>query len=106
MILVVFVALIVLFVVLPLVWHIFWLVFWAAISGLIFGGLGRLVVPGRNPIGVLPTISCGLLGSLVGLGLGQALHRGHFVTILIEIGLAALAVAIWSASQRRAAPRA
>jgi uncharacterized membrane protein YeaQ/YmgE (transglycosylase-associated protein family) len=101
-ILVVFVALVVIFVLLPLIWHVFWLVVWAVISGLFFGGLGRLIVPGRNPIGLLPTVACGLVGSLVGLGIGQALSRGRFVTILIEIGLAAGAVALWDVTHRSA----
>jgi uncharacterized membrane protein YeaQ/YmgE (transglycosylase-associated protein family) len=101
-ILVVFVALVFLFVVLPLVWHVFWLVVWAAISGLFFGALGRLIVPGRNPIGLLPTICCGLAGSLIGLAVGQALDRSHFVTVLIEIGLAAGAVAVWDMTHRKA----
>lgn len=101
-ILVVFVALLVIFVVLPLIWHVFWLVVWAAISGLFFGALGRLIVPGPTRIGLFATIVCGLVGSLVGLGLGQALNRGHFVTVLIEIGLAAGAVAVWDATHRSA----
>jgi uncharacterized membrane protein YeaQ/YmgE (transglycosylase-associated protein family) len=100
--LVVFVALVFLFVVLPLIWHVFWLVVWAAISGLFFGALGRLIVPGRNPIGFLPTICCGLAGSLVGLAIGQGLDRGRFITVLIEIGLAAAAVAAWDVTHRRA----
>ncbi|MDQ1706553.1 MAG: hypothetical protein QOF18_2919 [Frankiaceae bacterium] len=102
MILVVFAALVVIFVLLPLIWHVFWLVFWAVISGLFFGALGRLVVPGRNPIGFLPTVVCGLVGSLVGLAIGQALGRGRFVTVLIEVGLAAGAVALWDVTHRSA----
>ena len=101
-ILVVFIALILIFFVLPLIWHVFWLVVWAAISGLFFGAIGRLIVPGRNPIGFLPTIACGWIGALLGLGLGRALHRGHFVTILLEAGIAAGAVAIWSSTHRSA----
>ena len=101
MILVVFIALFVIFVLGSLIWNIFWALFWAVVSGVIFGGLGRLVVPGHNPIGFWPTVACGLVGSFAGAAIGEALDRGWFVTILIEVGLAAAAVAVWSASHRK-----
>jgi uncharacterized membrane protein YeaQ/YmgE (transglycosylase-associated protein family) len=100
-ILVVFIALFVIFVLGSLIWNIFWALFWAVVSGVVFGGLGRLVVPGRNPIGFWPTVACGLVGSFAGAAIGEALDRGWFVTILIEVGLAAAAVAVWSASHRK-----
>jgi uncharacterized membrane protein YeaQ/YmgE (transglycosylase-associated protein family) len=98
-ILAVFLVLVVLFIVLPLSWHVFWVVFWAAVLGIIFGALGRLIVPGRNPIGAFATIVCGLAGSLVGGLIGHAIG-GWFVTLLCEIGVSAAAVAFWSASHR------
>jgi uncharacterized membrane protein YeaQ/YmgE (transglycosylase-associated protein family) len=98
-ILAVFVVLVALFIVLPLFWHLFWVVFWAAVVGIIFGALGRLIVPGRNPIGVLATIVCGMVGSLVGGLIGHAIG-GWFVTLLCEIGVSAGAVAFWSATHR------
>lgn len=101
MILAVFVVLVVLFIILPLFWHLFWVMFWAAVLGIIFGALGRLIVPGRNPIGVFATIVCGLAGSLVGGLIGHAIG-GWFVTLLCEIGVSAAAVAFWSASHRSA----
>jgi len=100
-ILAVFIVLVLLFIVLPLVWHVFWVVFWAAVLGVIIGALGRLLVPGRNPIGVFPTIVCGLVGSLVGGIIGHAVG-GWFVTLLCEVGVAAGAVAVWSATHRSA----
>jgi len=36
------------------------------IIGLIAGAVARLVVPGRDPVGVLGTIMLGILGSFVG----------------------------------------
>ena len=67
-----------------------------ALSGLIVGALGRLIVPGPNPMGLLETIVIGLGGSFLGgliarlgfgwrfrysLGFGfshlRALRRGH-----------------------------
>ena len=101
MILAVFVILVVLFIVLPLIWHVFWVLFWAAVLGIIFGALGRLIVPGRNPIGMFATIVCGLAGSLVGGLIGHAIG-GWFVTLLCEVGVAAGAVALWSSTHRTA----
>lgn len=36
------------------------------IVGLIAGGLARLLVPGRQPMGLLMTMVLGLIGSIVG----------------------------------------
>lgn len=102
MILAVFVALIVIFVVLPIVGVALWWVISTVIVGLIVGGLGRLIVPGYNPIGFLPTVACGLIGALIGGAIGRAISHNHFVTILVEIGVGALAVAAWDLSHRRA----
>lgn len=41
------------------------------IIGLIAGAIARLLVPGRDPIGVLGTLLLGLVGSLVGGFLGN-----------------------------------
>ena len=98
-ILAVFLVLVVVFVILPIVGVALWWLISTAVVGLIIGGLGRLIVPGRNPIGVLPTIACGIVGALVGGAIGHAIG-GRFVTILVEIGVAAAAVAIWSATHR------
>jgi uncharacterized membrane protein YeaQ/YmgE (transglycosylase-associated protein family) len=101
----VFVALVVIFVVLPLVGVALWWLISTAIVGLVVGALGRLVIPGRTPIGFLPTIACGLVGALAGGAIGRAVSHGHFVTILIEIAVAAGAVAIWDATHRHPAVR-
>lgn len=95
----VLVALIVIFVVLPIIGVALWWIISTAIVGLIVGALGRLVVPGHNPIGFLATIGCGLVGALVGGAIGHAIG-GRFVTILIEVGVSAAAVAVWSATHR------
>jgi len=102
-ILAVFVVLIVLFVVLPLIGVALWWLISTAIVGLVVGALGRLVVPGAQRISILATIGCGLVGSLVGGAIGHALG-GWLVTILVEIGVAAAAVAIWETVERRRLP--
>jgi len=99
-ILAVFALLVILFIILPLIGWAIGLVIWTAIVGIFFGALGRLILPGHQPIGVLATICCGWIGSLIGGVIGRSAHIGHFATVLVEIGMAAAAVAIWSGTHR------
>jgi len=100
-ILAVFALLVLIFVILPLAGMAIAWVIWTALIGIFLGAFGRLVVPGRQPIGVFATIACGLVGSLAGGIVGQTAHLHRFTTLLIEIGIAALAVALWSGTHRR-----
>jgi uncharacterized membrane protein YeaQ/YmgE (transglycosylase-associated protein family) len=95
----VFAVLVLLFVILPLIGWAIWQVISAAIIGAIFGALGRLLLPGHQPIGVFATICCGWVGSIVGILIGHAAGLPWAGTVLIEIGAAAGAVAILSRSQ-------
>jgi uncharacterized membrane protein YeaQ/YmgE (transglycosylase-associated protein family) len=45
------------------------------VVGLIAGALARLLVPGRDPIGIRGTILVGVIGSFVGGFLGYALFH-------------------------------
>jgi uncharacterized membrane protein YeaQ/YmgE (transglycosylase-associated protein family) len=51
------------------------LIIWLIIIGLIAGALARLLVPGRDPIGILGTILLGIVGSFVGGFLGYVLFH-------------------------------
>ncbi len=44
----------------------------AVLIGAVLGVLGRLLVPGRNPIGCLLTIGVGILAALAGTALAAA----------------------------------
>lgn len=91
------VVLLVLVIVLPIAGWALWLLVSAALVGAIIGGLARLVLPGRQEIGILSTILIGWIGSLIGSLIGRHLfHVGTFLTILCEIGVAAILVAITS----------
>ena len=46
------------------------------IVGLIAGALARLLVPGRDPMGVLGTLVLGLVGSVIGGLVGNLLAGG------------------------------
>ncbi|HLO00978.1 MAG TPA: GlsB/YeaQ/YmgE family stress response membrane protein [Pyrinomonadaceae bacterium] len=39
---------------------------WWLVIGLIAGALARLIMPGRDPMGVLATIVLGIVGSIIG----------------------------------------
>ncbi|MEV5934482.1 GlsB/YeaQ/YmgE family stress response membrane protein [Streptomyces sp. NPDC052079] len=70
----------------------------AILIGIVIGVLGRLVVPGRQRIGVLWTILVGIVAALIGSALaaafGVADTKGvDWMEWLIQIGLAGLGVA-------------
>ncbi|MFF7972335.1 GlsB/YeaQ/YmgE family stress response membrane protein [Streptomyces sp. NPDC007905] len=70
----------------------------ALVIGIIIGVLGRLVVPGRQHIGILWTIVVGiaaaLLGSAIAAGFGVANTKGpDWIEWFIQIALAAVGVA-------------
>jgi uncharacterized membrane protein YeaQ/YmgE (transglycosylase-associated protein family) len=91
------VVLLVLLVVLPIVGWALWLLISAALVGAIIGGLARLVLPGRQEIGVFSTIVIGWIGSLFGSLIGRHLfHVGTVLTVLCEVAVAAILVAIAS----------
>jgi uncharacterized membrane protein YeaQ/YmgE (transglycosylase-associated protein family) len=52
------------------------LIVWLLIIGLIAGALARLLVPGRDPIGIGGTIVLGIVGSFIGGFLGFLIY-GH-----------------------------
>ncbi|MEU1178712.1 GlsB/YeaQ/YmgE family stress response membrane protein [Streptomyces sp. NPDC005820] len=69
----------------------------AIFIGIIIGVLGRLVVPGRQRIGMLWTIAVGIVAALIGSALASALGVADtkgvdWIEWLIQIGLAAFGV--------------
>jgi uncharacterized membrane protein YeaQ/YmgE (transglycosylase-associated protein family) len=95
---------VVLFVVLPLIGIAAWALVSAAVTGLIIGALARLVVPGTRGLGILPTILLGLVGSIVGGFIGNhVLHVGGLLTVLLEVAVAAVAVALFANHRRSVA---
>jgi len=71
------------------------------IVGLIVGALARLVVPGRNPIGIGMTILLGIVGAIVGGIIGHALGAGWVITLILEVAVAAVLVYAISGSAHR-----
>ncbi|MFF8594104.1 GlsB/YeaQ/YmgE family stress response membrane protein [Streptomyces sp. NPDC015220] len=70
----------------------------AIVIGIIIGVLGRLVVPGRQHIGVIWTILIGIVAALIGAAIAGALGVADtkgvdWIEWLIQIALAAVGVA-------------
>jgi uncharacterized membrane protein YeaQ/YmgE (transglycosylase-associated protein family) len=55
-------------------------IFWLCVIGLIVGAIARLLLPGRDNIGVLGTIVLGIVGSFVG-GFLENLWKYHTMSI-------------------------
>ena len=93
---------VILFVALPLIGIALWALISAAITGLIIGALARLVVPGTRGLGIAPTILLGFIGSIVGGFIGNhVLDVGGFLTVVLEVGVAAVAVALFASRRRQ-----
>jgi uncharacterized membrane protein YeaQ/YmgE (transglycosylase-associated protein family) len=75
---------------------------WLAV-GLVVGGLGRFLIPGRQRIGLLLTILIGIVGAVAGGGITRALEGpGHdVISFLIALVIAAVLVALISGPQGR-----
>jgi uncharacterized membrane protein YeaQ/YmgE (transglycosylase-associated protein family) len=68
------------------------------VVGLIVGALGRLLHPGRDPIGWVGTILLGIIATLV---VGVLLHGavGTILSFVIAAIVAALLLAVWGRIQ-------
>ncbi|GAA4696269.1 transglycosylase [Pseudonocardia yuanmonensis] len=72
----------------------------AIVVGLVIGALGRLVVPGRQPIPIWLTLLIGIVAAFVGgfiasaLGYGNANGGFPWILLLIQVALAAVGVLV------------
>ena len=78
----------------------------AIVIGIVIGVLGRLVVPGRQRIGVLWTILVGIVAALIGSWVAAAFGVADtdgvdWIEWLIQTGLAAVGVAALDRSRSR-----
>jgi uncharacterized membrane protein YeaQ/YmgE (transglycosylase-associated protein family) len=62
------------------------------ITGLIVGALGRLAIPGRNPMSIPMTILVGVGGALVGGLIGGLLFGDEGPRLIFAVAAAALIV--------------
>jgi uncharacterized membrane protein YeaQ/YmgE (transglycosylase-associated protein family) len=73
---------------------------WWAIVGLVIGGLARLVLRDRPPIGWVATIAAGIAGALLGGVAGNILGGNWLLELLLAVAIAALLI-VWLGGGRR-----
>jgi uncharacterized membrane protein YeaQ/YmgE (transglycosylase-associated protein family) len=80
-------------------------ILWALFIGLIIGALAKLVMPGRDPGGILITMLLGVAGSslalLIGRGFGWYDTPGEAPGVLASILGAVLLLAVYRAATGR-----
>jgi uncharacterized membrane protein YeaQ/YmgE (transglycosylase-associated protein family) len=75
---------------------------WYAVLGLVIGGLGRLVVSGRQDLGLLETMLFGIAGALLGgIVANDVLNVGWIGQFLTAIVIAALLVIVTRSTRSR-----
>ena len=79
----------------------------AILIGIVVGVLGRLLVPGRQPIGMLVTILVGIVSAFIGTAIARALgiptvtNGIDWLELLVQVIVAAIGVALVSALMGR-----
>ncbi|MCV7222631.1 GlsB/YeaQ/YmgE family stress response membrane protein [Mycolicibacterium elephantis] len=79
----------------------------AILIGIVVGVLGRLVLPGRQPIGFLVTILVGIVSAFIGTALARALGIPtatagiDWLELLVQVIVAAIGVALVAALMGR-----
>ncbi|GAA3423007.1 GlsB/YeaQ/YmgE family stress response membrane protein [Streptosporangium sandarakinum] len=77
----------------------------AIVIGAIVGALGRLVLPGRQPIGWFLTIAVGIVAALIGTAIAQSLGVAttdgiDWIELVMQIVLAAVGVGLVAGLRR------
>ena len=82
---------------------------WTIIVGLIIGALARLIMPGRDPIGIIGTLVIGVLGAIIGTWLWNVLlpdNDNEGVAIIAGVVVAVILLFIYGQmTYRRGAAR-
>lgn len=80
---------------------------WWLIIGLIAGALARLIMPGRDPMGILATILLGIIGSIIGGFVSSLIWRSetgfHTGGLILSLLGAILALWVWRMIRSRSA---
>ncbi|MDQ4148918.1 MAG: GlsB/YeaQ/YmgE family stress response membrane protein [Actinomycetota bacterium] len=71
------------------------------IVGAIVGALARLVIPGPNPMGMLITIIIGIVGTLIGNYIGEAISPDGTIHWILAVIVAVLLTLGYAALNRR-----
>lgn len=82
-------------------------IFTAILIGIVVGVLGRLLLPGKQPVGMLLTILVGIVSALVGTALARAIGIPtatggiDWLELLVQVLVAAAGVALLTALMGR-----
>lgn len=82
-------------------------IFTAILIGIVVGVLGRLALPGKQPIGMLLTILVGIVSALIGTALARAIGIPtttggvDWLELLVQVLVAAAGVALLAALMGR-----
>ncbi|MBV9253839.1 MAG: GlsB/YeaQ/YmgE family stress response membrane protein [Actinobacteria bacterium] len=82
------------------------LILWIVLAGLVVGALGRLAVPGPNPMSIGMTILVGLGGSIVGGIVGRVLFHRRGGIILSTLAAAGIVYLMQRNSHKKVGPPA
>jgi uncharacterized membrane protein YeaQ/YmgE (transglycosylase-associated protein family) len=83
--------------------HVIGVLAWYTVTGLVIGGIGRLIIPGRQQLGLGATALVGIAGSVIGGIIGRHwLGLGTLGEFLTAIACAAVLVLIAAGSDRTA----
>lgn len=77
---------------------------WVVLIGLVIGALAKLIMPGKDPGGVIVTVLLGVVGSLVATGLGRAVGwyaEGESAGFIMSVIGAIVLLAIYRAVKRQ-----
>jgi uncharacterized membrane protein YeaQ/YmgE (transglycosylase-associated protein family) len=74
---------------------------WLALTGLVIGALGRLVLPGQQNISLLATALIGIAASLLGGILANLFDVGWIIQFLVAVALAAIGITLFASSEHR-----
>ncbi len=77
----------------------------AIVIGLVVGLLGRLVVPGKQSIGVILTVVLGLVGSFVGGYLAYRFTTSFLPVLITQVAVTAVLIVLFSVATRRGSTR-
>ncbi len=72
----------------------------AILIGIVVGVLGRLILPGRQPIGMLVTVLVGIVAAFIGtaiaraVGIPTATNGIDWLELLVQVIVAAIGVAL------------
>ena len=75
----------------------------ALIVGAIIGALARLVVPGKQSIGILVTILLGIVGAFIGGFIATTFTTSQLIIFILQVAVAAVLVAVVGGTAKRSA---